>query len=177
MPPDPPRMVVPPALPQTWFVTSHNCDETLPPSSEIFCVRHWLPLYLLARCTFQELLEQGRWAVCKGLLTSCWPGPYTWNVIPTYFHYNVFQLRLFVALKTLLRKPLSAIRVGKSRMKCNLKLDYIFLGHMTSAISGTNSLIPRRPFLITFITKSYLRRETYLAYKVYTLDPRKRILI
>ena len=38
MPPDPSRMVV------LKFVTSHDCDETSPPS-EIFCVRHW-PLYL-----------------------------------------------------------------------------------------------------------------------------------
>jgi len=33
----------------------------------------------------------------------------------------------------------------------------------------------QRQFLITFTTKSYLRRETYVAYKFYTLYPRKEI--
>jgi len=31
----------------------------------------------------------------------------------------------------------------------------------------------RRPFLITYTTQSYLRRETLIAYKLYTLHPKQ----
>jgi len=34
-------------------------------------------------------------------------------------------------------------------------------------------LTSRRPFSITFTKKSYLRSETYIAYKFYTLFPKK----
>jgi len=40
--PGPPKMVVPSALPLKLIVTSHDCDETLPPPSEVFCVLHSL---------------------------------------------------------------------------------------------------------------------------------------
>ena len=44
--PGPPRMVVPSALPLNWFVTSHDCDETLPPFGNILRTPLHVPVLL-----------------------------------------------------------------------------------------------------------------------------------
>jgi len=44
MPPDPLKWSCLRHFPWTWFMASHDCDETWPPT-EIFCVRHFLEVY------------------------------------------------------------------------------------------------------------------------------------
>jgi len=69
---------------------------------------------------------------------------------------------------SLLRKPSNTIRVGKGRVLCNPKFDYVFLGHVRSIIFDFPTSI-----FITFTTKSYLRSETHIAYKFCTMYPKQ----
>jgi len=66
---------------------------------------------------------------------------------------------------SLLRKPLNEIRVGKRWVQCKPKFDYGFLDMRHPFFQTKLFLTSRCPFLITFTTKSYLRSETYTAYK------------
>jgi len=54
------------------------------------------------------------------------------------------------------------------------KLWLQFPGTCDVRVSRTKLfLTSRRPFLVTFATKSYLSSETHIAYKFYTLYPKK----